>query len=126
MILKEVLPEETYTIIGICMDVHRILGHGFLEAVYKDAIELELIDKYISFSREKEYVIIYKGVQLRHKYRADFVVYDKVILEVKAQEGGLGKADLRQGINYLKVSGYKIGLVVNFGRDSLEYRRIIF
>lgn len=117
--------EETYLIIGICMEVHRVLGHGFLEVVYKDAIELELIDRGIPFSREEEYLIDYKGATLRHKYRSDFVVYDKIILEIKAQEGGLAKANQKQTINYLKASGCKVGLAINFGRDSLEYKRLV-
>ncbi len=119
------LSEETYSIIGICMEVHRLLGHGFLEVVYKDAIEMEFTARCIPFSREEDYQIEYKGSILRHRYRSDFVVYDKVILEVKAQEGGLSSASQRQTINYLKVSGCKVGLVINFGRSSLEYKRLV-
>ncbi|MBL7849424.1 MAG: GxxExxY protein [Cyclobacteriaceae bacterium] len=107
------------------MEVHRILGHGFLEVVYKDAIELEFTEQGIPFSREEDYEIEYKGSVLRHRYRSDFVVYDKIILEVKAQEGGLNSASQRQTINYLKVSGCKVGLVINFGRSSLEYKRLV-
>lgn len=119
------LKEETFRIIGICMEVHRELGHGFLENVYKDAIELELIDQGIPYSREEEYTIRYKDKILRHKYRSDFTIYSNVILEVKAQEGGLIKASMKQTINYLKVSGCKVGLAINFGRTSLEYRRVV-
>ena len=116
---------ETYAIIGACMDIHRALGHGFLEAVYKDAIEVELIERGIPFTREEKFDVKYKGVTLRHKYFADFVINKKIILELKAQEGGLIKANQRQIINYLKVSGCRVGLIINFGRDSLEYKRII-
>jgi len=119
------LSEETYTVIGICMEVHRILGHGFLEAVYKDAIEFELLENGIAYRRENRYVINYKGTTLRHKYNSDFVIFNQLILEVKAQEGILGKSNQRQVINYLKVSGCRVGLVINFGRDSLEYRRLV-
>jgi GxxExxY protein len=108
------------------MEVHRILGHGFLEVVYKDAIELELRERRIPYSREQEYLIEYKGRILPHKYKADFLIYDKIILEVKAQEGGLGRANQKQTINYLKVSECKVGLAINFGRLSLEYRRLVF
>ncbi len=118
--------EETYEIIGICMDVHRTLGHGFLEIVYKDAIELEVRRKELPYTREKEYKIEYKGTILPHKFFADFVLFDKIILEVKAAEGGIADDQIAQTLNYLKVSGCKIGLLVNFGRSKLEHKRLIF
>jgi len=118
--------DETYEIIGICMDVHRTLGHGFLEIVYKDAIELELRKKEIFYSREREYKIDYKGIILPHRFYADFVLFDKIILEVKAAEGGLADDQVAQTLNYLKVSGCKIGVLVNFGRARLEYKRLIY
>lgn len=117
---------NTYEIIGICMDVHRTLGHGFLENVYKDAIEIELGEMEYSFEREKQFLIDYKGRRLSHNYIADFVILDKIILEVKAAEGGLADDHIAQTLNYLKASGCKIGLLVNFARMSLEYRRLIF
>ena len=117
--------EETFEAIGICMDVHRTLGHGFLEIVYKDAMEFEMVKRSIRFDREKEYKIEYKGIILAHKFYADFVVNSKIILEVKAAEGGIADAQLAQCLNYLKASGCKIGLIVNFGRSRLEYRRLI-
>ena len=120
------LKEETFEIIGICMDVHGTLGHGFLEIVYKDAIELEVEKKEISYSREREYKIDYKGTILPHKSYADFVLFDKIILEVKAAEGGLADDQIAQTLNYLKVSGCKIGLLVNFGQSRLEYKRLIY
>lgn len=108
------------------MAVHRELGHGFLEIVYKDAIEYELRTKAITYEREKEYNISYKGVVLPHRFFADFVVMDQIILEVKAAEGGLAEAHLAQTLNYLKASGCKLGILVNFGRQSLEYKRLVF
>lgn len=120
------LKDETFKIIGICMEVHRILGHGFLEIVYKDAIEYELYQKGLHFSRESEYKIMYKENTLPHKFYADFTIVNKLILEVKAVEGGLGDHFIAQTINYLKASGCKVGLLVNFGRTSLEYKRLIF
>lgn len=117
--------DETYEIIGICMDVNKILGHGFLEIVYKDAIEYELLKKDLKYSREKEYKIQYKEIILAHKFYADFVLFDKVILEIKAAEGGFADAQTAQMLNYLKASGCKIGLLVNFGRSRLEYKRLI-
>ncbi len=125
MLENYILKDETFRNIGICMEIHRILGHGFLENVYKEAIELEFVEQGIPYSREVEYTIHYKGRKLRHKYRSDFTLYDSLILEVKAQRGGLIKATMKQTINYLKVSGCKVGLAINFGRASLEYRRVV-
>lgn len=117
---------ETYSVIGICMEVHRTLGHGFLEIVYKDAIEFEMTKRGIPNEREKEYKIEYKEIILPHKFYADFTIDNKIILEVKAADGGLADEHIAQVINYLKASGCKIGLLINFGRMKLEYRRIIF
>jgi GxxExxY protein len=95
--------DETYKVIGICMEVHRNLGHGFLEIVYKDAIEFELLQKELLYSREQEFKIDYKGVILPHKFFADFVVENKLILEVKASEGGLADEQIAQTINFESV-----------------------
>ena len=116
--------EEAYQIIGACMEVHKRLGRGFLEIVYKDAIEYEFGMKKIPYEREKQYKIPYKNVVLSHKYFADFVVYDKIILEVKAGSGIVDEF-LAQTLNYLAVSDCKLGLIVNFGKDSLEYKRVV-
>jgi len=88
--------DETYAIIGLCMGVHRTLGHGFLEIVYKDAIELDLRELEIPYFREKEYKVEYKGRILPHKFYADFVVENKIILEVKAAENGLADEQVRK------------------------------
>lgn len=118
--------EETYETIGICMAVHQTLGHGFLEIVYKDAVELELTRKRIKYEREKAFKIDYKGVILPHHFYADFLINDKIILEIKAAEGGLANEQLAQTLNYLRASGCRIGLLVNFGRYKLEYKRLIY
>ena len=118
--------DETYEAIGICMEVHRILGHGFLEIVYKDAIEYELIQRQVRYCREKEYLIKYKDIILPHKFFADFVLFDKVILEVKAGEKGISDEFISRMLNYLRASKCKIGLIVNFGRSKLECKRLIF
>lgn len=120
------LKEEVYKIVGICMEIHRHLGHGFLEIVYKDAIEYELNARRIIYEREKEYEVQYKKLILPHKFYADFVVFENIILEVKAAEGGLCDTYTSMIVNYLKVSGCKVGLLVNFARKSLEYKRVIF
>ena len=81
------LEDETYRILGICMDVHNNLGAGFLEIVYKDALELEFKKAEIFYGRERQYSVNYKGFTLPHRFYADFVVYDQIILEVKSQKG---------------------------------------
>jgi GxxExxY protein len=116
----------TYEIIGACMKVHRTLGCGLLESVYKEAIEIELTLRGILYQREKEYRIVYEAITLTKKFYADFVVLGKVILEVKAIEGGMSPAHKSQIINYLKISGCRIGLLINFGRTRLEYQRFVF
>ncbi len=119
------LKQETHQIIGVCMEVHRNLGHGFLEIVYKDALQYEFSKRDIPFEREKEYIIDYKGIKLPHRFYADFVAFDQVILEVKAVEG-IADEFIAQCINYLRVSGKKVGLIVNFGRKSLVWKRLVY
>ena len=117
--------EEAYEIVGICMEVHNELGPGLLEIIYKDAIEWETDSRFIPYEREKEYPVYYKTHLLRRKFNADFVVYDKIILEVKAKES-ISNEDIAQTINYLKLSGCKLGLLINFGRSKLEVKRLVY
>lgn len=118
------LQKETYELIGIAMEVHKILGKGFLEIVYKDAIEIELKQRGISFEREKEYKVEYKGQILAHQFYADFVIDNKIILEIKSKTGII-EEHYAQVINYLACSKLKIGLILNFNAKSLEYKRVI-
>lgn len=120
------LKDETDKIIGLAIEVHKILGPGFLEIVYKDAMEMELRQNNFFFSREVEYPIEYKDIILKHRFYADFVVFETVIVEIKAKQGGIAEEDLAQTINYLKVSGCKVGLILNFSKSKLEIRRVIF
>ena len=120
------LKEETDLIIKTAIDIHKLLGAGFLEIVYKDAFEYEFRSKEIIYEREKEYLIHYKNTILPHKFYADFVVLDKVIVEIKAKEGGIAEEDYAQAINYLKCSGCKVGLILNFGKLKLEIKRVIY
>jgi len=117
--------EEAYKIIGKCMEVHRQLGAGFLEIVYKDALELEFTRANIPFEREKKYQILYKDVILPHCFYADFVIMNEIVLEIKAT-AAIASESISQTINYLAVSKCKLGLVVNFGSKSLEYKRVVF
>jgi GxxExxY protein len=116
--------DESYQIIGKCMEVHNNLGAGFLEIVYKDALELEFKKAGIPYAREKMYKVNYKGIILPHKFYADFVVFDKIILEVKGVSG-IADEFVAQALNYLKVSGNKLALLVNFGELRLNYKRIV-
>ncbi len=118
------LQKESYEIIGISMEVHRILGKGLLEIVYKDALEFEFNKRNIQYKREKKYEIEYKGIVLPHYFYADFVVSDKIILEVKAQKG-IAEEHHSQIMNYLALSKCKLGLIVNFGENSLVSKRFI-
>ncbi|KXK50764.1 MAG: GTP-binding signal recognition particle [Chlorobi bacterium OLB5] len=117
--------EESYKIIGCCIEVHKELGPGFLEVVYKDALEVEFQLNDIPYSREKSFEIIYKGTTLNRKYNADFVIYDKIILEVKAFKR-LCDENLLQTLNYLKVTKFKLGILANFGESSFNSKRVIF
>ncbi|MCD4734944.1 MAG: GxxExxY protein [Bacteroidales bacterium] len=116
--------EESYQIIGKCYDVHNNLGAGFLEIVYKDALEYEFKKAKIPYEREKEYIVSYKEIILPHKFYADFVIYDKIILEVKAVSG-ISDDFIAQAINYLKVSQNELALIVNFGELKLKSKRIV-
>ena len=115
---------ETYKIIGICMEVHRNLGPGLLEVIYKDALEVEFKENNIPFEREKEYSIEYKGKILPHKFYADFVINEDIILEVKAIKE-FSSEHIAQILNYIKLSNSEVGLLVNFQTKSLQYKRYV-
>jgi GxxExxY protein len=116
--------EENYTIIGICMEVHRILGPGLLEIVYKDALEIEFKNKNIPFEREKEFSIEYKGNILPHKFYADFIVYDEIILEIKTVKE-INNEHIAQTLNYIKLANSQIGIIANFQNKSLTHKRLL-
>jgi GxxExxY protein len=115
---------RTYAIIGACMEVHRLLGPGFLEAVYQEALAIEMELRGIPFHPEVPLPIAYKNKVLESKYRCDFFCYEDIVLETKAADG-LTPADEAQVISYLKATGFKTGLLVNFGVKSLQYKRFI-
>lgn len=120
-----VLRDESYKIVGICMEVHRELGMGFKEAVYKEVLEIEFKNQSIQYEREKLFKIEYKGNMLKHKYPADFIVFNQLILEVKATSF-IVDCFVAQTINYLKASGLKLGIIANFGQRSFVHKRIVF
>ncbi len=116
--------DETYKIIGACMEVHNELGCGFLESVYQESLALELELQNIPFVKEKTIEINYKGHKLKKFYKADFICYNNVIVELKALSN-LTTEHESQIINYLKATEVKVGLLINFGQKSLEYKRFI-
>ncbi len=116
--------DEVFNLVGLCMEIHRELGKGHDEVIYKDALVVELQRSQIAFSRERKYEVSYKGVVLPHFYYADFVVWDKIPFEAKAVEK-LTDPHVKQVMNYLAASKLALGLLVNFGGDSLEWKRVV-
>ena len=116
--------EECFQIIGLCMEIHSILGPGLLEVVYKDAMEYEFKQNGIPCQREKEFTIPYKGIILPRKYYADFVAFDDIVLEVKADRNPLDN-HVRQSINYLALAKSPLAIIINFGERSLKYKRVV-
>mgnify|MGYP003391018425 CR=1 FL=1 len=116
---------DTFAIIGAAMRVHRELGHGFLEAVYQEALSREFDRQHIVFEREKDLPVHYCGERLAVGYRADFVCFGQVIVELKAL-AAISGIEEAQVINYLKASGHQRGLLLNFGAPSLSYKRLVF
>ena len=117
--------DESYKIVGAAFNVYNKLGHGFLETVYQEALELEFNKQGIPYEREKELKITYDGVELKVTYKADFVCYGKIIVELKAVSY-LDDSHRAQVYNYLHATGFKLGLLMNFGNtDELEKERIV-
>ncbi len=114
--------KETYNIIGAAMDVHRTLGMGFLESVYQEAMEIELAKRNIPFVPQKKIQIQYKDVILNQYYVADLFCYDKIIVELKAVSTILPEHEA-QIINYIHATGIKLGMLLNFGEESLYFKR---
>ena len=116
--------DEAYKIVGAMMTVHKELGCGFLEAVYQDALEIEFKMQGIPYEREKEFDISYKGFAIGKKYRADFICYNKIIVELKAVEKILPEFKA-QTLNYMKMANSRLGILANFGQTSLEIQRLV-
>jgi len=115
--------EETYQIIGAALEVHQIIGCGFTEPLYQEAFEEELRIRNIPFQREQTYRFTYKGKSLNKEFRPDFVCFGKIIVELKAVSD-LVDEHIAQVYNYLKATDMKLGMLINFGKKSLEYKRI--
>lgn len=124
--MKElILKEEVYSVIGAAIEVHRELGPGFLESVYQEAIQIELRARDIPFEEQKILNINYKGLQLEQAFLADLVCFEQIIVELKATDC-LTSREEAQILNYLKATGMKVGLLINFGSfGTLEWKRFI-
>jgi len=115
---------EAYNIIGACMEVHKKLGPGFLEGIYQEALSIEFDIRHIPYQREFALSVNYKGHTLNKSYYADFVCYERIILELKALSS-INKEHEAQLLNYLKASEYKLGIIINFGELGLKYKRMV-
>jgi GxxExxY protein len=118
------LKDEVFALVGAAMEVHSELGCGFLEAVYGDALALELALRGIPFERESPIQVKYKTRPLNHTYRADFLVWGKILLELKAIRS-LGDVERAQAINYLKATGLPLAVLLNFGAPKLDWMRLV-
>ena len=121
---KLLFGKESYRIIGACMAVHRELGCGMREMVYGDALEEEFKLQGIPYEREYSMIAVYKGIELKHSFVCDFICYEHILLEIKA-ERELNDINRSQVINYLKISKQPLGLLINFGEPSLKYERYL-
>jgi len=119
--------DEAFAIVGAAMEVHSVLGHGSLEAAYSDAMALELTRRGIPFMREVPIALNYKGEILSHTYRADFLIYGQIIVELKAIKAikALGDVDRAQALHYLKATGHSLAILANFGAPKLDWMRLV-
>lgn len=116
--------QQTYIIIGACIEVHKILGNGFLESVYEEALEKEFIKRNIPYKRQCKLSLFYDGKQMDKYFKVDFLCFETIILEIKAA-CFLNNEMKKQTINYLNASNLQVGLLVNFGESSLRWKRFI-
>ncbi|MBO2544792.1 GxxExxY protein [Salegentibacter sp. BDJ18] len=121
---KLLFEENTYKIIGACMSVHKGLGAGFLESVYHEALEKEFKNQEVDFDSKRKLQVYYNGAPLQKYFIADFICFDKIVVEIKAASF-LHKDTEAQTINYLKSTNYPLGLLINFGQSSLTWKRFI-
>lgn len=116
--------DEVFAIVGAAMEVHKFLGCGFLEPVYQEAFEIELQNRSLPYRTQQENPVQYKSKTLKKKCIADLIVFEKIMVELKA-ENHLTTTDEAQALNYLKASGFKVGVLINFGVKSMEWKRIV-
>ena len=123
--MELIYKNEVYNAVGICMEIQKILGYGFSEIVYKDAMEREFVDHGIQYIREDELLVYYKGHILKHKFNADFTIFNDIIMVAKTSDEGITDEAISQTLNYLKASHCKVDLIVNFGKTKFEYKRLV-
>lgn len=124
--MELILKEEVYTIVGAAIEVHRVLGPGFLELVYQEAMDIESMARQLPFIVQPVLQIRYKEHLLKKEYMPDFIFYDQIIVEIKALDRLSGKEEA-QILNYLKATGYKVGVLINFGsHPKLEWKRFVY
>lgn len=119
-----VYKDESFAIIGAAMEVYNQLGSGFVEKVYQDALGIEFELRGIPYKREEHLPVFYKGRQIKHDFFVDFICYDKIVIECKAVSEILNIHKI-QTLNYIKINNLKLGIVINFSNQSLEYKRIV-
>ena len=123
--MELIFKDEVYTIMGAAMDVQRELGSGFLESVYQESMQMELPSRQVPFESQRTLRIRYKGEMLKKEFIADLICFGKIQVELKAQESLSGREEA-QVLNYLKATGIKVGLVINFGsHPNLEWKRLV-
>lgn len=123
--MELLLKDEVYAVVGAAMEAHRELGCGFLEAVYHEALEIELASRQIPFESKKQLSIRYKGQELKKAYEADFICYGQMVVEIKAADQ-LTSRDEGQLLHYLKATGLRVGVLMNFGsHPKLEWKRFV-
>ena len=118
------LKDEVYSIIGAAMEVHSILGCEFLEPVYQEALEIELRKRKIPYAPQKQLPIYYKDNRLKKTYVADYIAFEKIVIEIKAITH-LSSLEEAQLLNYLKATDHEVGLLINFGAESLQWKRMV-
>ena len=123
--MEVIYKDESYRIMGACFEVYKVMGCGFVEPVYQECLELELMIQDLPFKPQAELSLSYKGHSLKSKYIPDFILFDKIVLEIKAVKE-LADEHRAQVHNDLKATGYRLGLLVNFGHyPKVEYERIV-
>ena len=122
---KLILEDEVYAVVGASMEVYYKVGVGFLEPVYHEILAIEMNGRGIPYEAEKELKLEYKGVILKKTYRADFICYGQILVELKSVER-LSNIDIAQLLNYMKITKMRVGLLINFGsRPKLEWKRFV-
>lgn len=119
-----ILKDEVFAIVGAAMEVHNVLGCGFLEPVYQEALEIELSKRKMPYTPQKKLPINYKGHRLKRAYVPDYIAFEKIVIEIKAIST-LSSLEESQLLNYLKASNLQVGLLLNFGAESLQWKRMV-